>query len=135
MSDLSGADGPRLSLALLDGIYAVARLAPSDPIPDWATESPFHSITRTAGELSIVSEAVSVPSEVRAERDWKCLEVAGPLDFSEIGIMAALTRALADAEVSVMALSTYDTDYLLVREAVLDRAIEALGSDGHSVAV
>lgn len=124
-----------LSLALLDGVYAVARLAPSDSIPDWAIAGSFHSITRTANELSIVCEAAPVPSDVRAERDWRCLEVAGPLDFSEVGIMAALTRALADAGVSVMALSTYDTDYLLVREAALDRAIEALGSDGHSVAV
>lgn len=134
MTATSSAGAPKLSLALLEGTYAIARLAPSDAIPEWAVSGPFHSITRTGAELSIICAAAGVPAEVRAERDWKCLEVAGPLDFSEVGIMATLSGVLAAADVSVMAVATYDTDYLLVRVGVLERAVAALDSAGHSVA-
>ncbi len=124
--------GP-LSLSILASTFAVARLEPDAPLPEWASAGELCSITRTADELSIVCEASSVPADVRAERDWRGLVVAGPLDFSEVGILAALTGALATAGISLFALSTYDTDYLLVRAAHLDAAVDALRQAGHRV--
>lgn len=125
----------RWSLSVLPETLAVARLEPRARVPDWAgsPSGRFSSVTRTASELSIVCEASRVPGEVRAERDWRALVVAGPLDFSEVGVLAALTATLAAAEVSVFAISTFDTDYLLVRDASLTTAIEALGTVGHTV--
>lgn len=134
----------RWSLTVLPGVLAVARLDPGAPVPDWLdgsdsleardTTAGLSSVTRTRTELSIVCEALWVPPEVVAERDWRALEVAGPLDFSEVGVLASLTASLAGAEVSVFVLSTFDTDYLLVRRPALARAIAALRESGHAVA-
>ena len=124
---------PPLSLTLLAGTFAVARLDAGDPMPRWAEGGELSSITRTGEELSIVCAAERVPIEVAAERDWRCLAVVGPLDFSEVGILADLTGVLAEAGVSLFALSTYDTDYLLVRDAALETAVRALHGRGHSV--
>ncbi|MGZ3427912.1 MAG: ACT domain-containing protein [Polyangia bacterium] len=103
----------------------MARLPADAPIPSWATGA-LVSITRTPDELSIVCEDAGVPPEVRAERDFAALRVAGTIDFSVVGLLASLTWVLADAQVSVLALSTYDTDYLLVRNSDLPRARTAL---------
>jgi len=116
-----------LTLALLTGRYAVCRLAPGSELPgwlDWSEE--LVSVTATAEDLSIVCPAGRVPEDVRAERDWRAFVVEGPLDFALVGILAKLSGALAEAEVSLFALSTYDTDYLLVREAKLTAATAAL---------
>lgn len=112
---------PRLHLRWLPGRFAVARLVPDAPIPPWAIRrSPFFSITRTDKELSIVAPQDFVPDNVTAERGFVAMRIVGKLDFSEFGILARLIGALADANISVVAISTYDTDYLLVRAA--DRA-------------
>ena len=127
--------GRTLSLALLEGSFAVARLDPESPAPRWAEGSGLTSVTRTPEELSIVCAAECVPPGVRAERDWCCLKVAGPLDFSEVGILAELTAVLAETGISRFALSTYDTDYLLVRSVDLEGAVAALRGRGHLVHV
>lgn len=121
-----------LELHLLAGSYAVSRLSPHESLPDWA-RGELLALVRTPDELSIVSAADSVPESVRSEPDWRVLRVAGPLDFSLIGILAGLTGALARAGVAVFALSTFDTDYLLVREHDLERALRALESDAHRI--
>ena len=90
------------------------------------------SITRRAGELSIVCAEARVPPEVRAERGWRALEVQGPIDFEEVGVLHALSGPLARAGVSVFAVATFDTDLVLVREETLDRAVEALRVAGHT---
>ena len=115
-----------MTIARVAGRFAVARLPADAPLPAWATTGAFVSITRTPDELSIVCDDAAVPAEVRAERDFAALRVAGTIDFSVVGLLAALTRVLADAEVSVLALSTFDTDYLLVRASELERARTAL---------
>ena len=122
-----------LDLRLLAGSYAVSRLSPDEALPEWA-RGELLAATWTPDELSIVSAADSVPESVRSESGWRVLCVAGPLDFSLVGILAALTGALARAEVAVFSLSTFDTDYLLVRERDLERALSALESDGHRIA-
>lgn len=122
-----------LDLQLLAGAYAVSRLSPDEPLPEWARGELLAAIW-TPDELSIVSTADAVPESVRSEPGWLVLRVVGQLDFSLIGILAALTEALAQAKVSVFALSTFDTDYLLVRERDRERALRALEEAGHRIA-
>lgn len=121
-------------LELLPGTLAVCRLDAADPLPDWALAGPFHSITRTSNELSVVCLEEAVPPGVRCERGWRCLRVVGPLDFSEIGVLASLSTVLATAGVSLFALSTFDTDFLLVGESDVELAVTALREAGHRVA-
>jgi hypothetical protein len=90
-------------------------------------------VTRSDTELSVVCREEDVPAGASAERGWRALEVAGPLDFSLTGIVASLVSPLADAAVPIFVLSTFDTDYLLVREPDLPRAVEALRAAGHTV--
>ncbi len=95
----------------------------------------FFSATRTQDEISVVCEEDAAPTveHVRVEPDWRALEVVGPLDFSMVGVMSTLTAPLADVNVSVFVVSTYDTDYILVHAAALERAVDVLRAAGHSV--
>ena len=122
-----------LTLSVLPEEFGVCRLDGSAEIPAWALGHPFFSITRTPEELSIVCPAASIPREIPAERGWRCLKVRGPLDFGETGILLSLAEPLAEAGISIFAVSTYDTDYLLVKQRDLPEAIEALRSVGHRV--
>ncbi len=125
-----------MKLLLLPGLFAVCQLDPKASLPVWATagSSALVSVTRTANELSIVCAQEDAPDDVRSERDWRCLMVQGQLDFSLTGVLSALLAPLAEAGVSIFALSTFDTDYLLVRAAQLDLAVETLSAAGHLVA-
>jgi hypothetical protein len=93
----------------------------------------FFSITRTADELSVVCPQAVVPEGVECERGWRCLRVAGTVPFSAVGVLAALSAPMADAGISVFALSTFDTDYLLVKAEDLERAVDTLRRRGHSI--
>ena len=116
-----------LTLEWLTGAFAICRLDPSAPIPSWAMSgSDFLSITRSKDELSIVAAETLVPAEVTAERGWAAIRVVGKLDFTMVGVLAKLTGALAEAGISCFAISTYDTDYILVKEQDAGRAGEAL---------
>ncbi|MGI6083513.1 MAG: ACT domain-containing protein [Limnochordia bacterium] len=119
----------KLRMTVLDGVYAVCRLDPRSGMPSWATGS-FRSITQTGDELSVVCPQECVPSGVLHEGGWRIIKVIGPLDFALIGLMASISRALAEAGISIFALSTYDTDYVLVKAVQLERAVEALTSRG-----
>lgn len=123
----------RLSLTVLPDRLAVCRLMPAETLPAWAWSGDFVSITRTCDELSIVCVESSVPEGVKAERDWRALKVAGPLDFALVGILAALATALTQAGISLFAVSTFDTDYLLVRDRDLSAAMTALRAAGHHI--
>ncbi|HEU4883847.1 MAG TPA: ACT domain-containing protein [Longimicrobium sp.] len=124
---------PALSLSVLPDTLAVCRLAPDADVPAWAWTGEPASVTRTRDELSIVCAMHAVPHGVRAEGGWRCLKVDGPLDFALTGILAALTALLAAAGIPLFAVSTFDTDYLLVKADTLGRAVEALRGAGHSV--
>ncbi|MGZ4290254.1 MAG: ACT domain-containing protein [Gaiellaceae bacterium] len=113
--------------------YAVVSLDPGAEVPAWATAGPVSSVTRTESELSIVCREDVVPAAASAERGWRVLEVAGPLDFTLTGVLASLAAPLAAAEITLFALSTFETDYLLVRERDLSRATDALRAAGHTV--
>jgi hypothetical protein len=120
-------------LTLLPDTFAICRLHADAPIPAWASGGSFLSITRTAEELSIVCEQSGLPQDIRCERDWRCLQLAGPIPFTTVGVLASLVQPLAEAKVGVFAISTFDTDYLLVKAADLTRALDALRQSGHSV--
>jgi hypothetical protein len=118
-----------LTLSVLPDTLAVARLGARDPLPDWLDwADPFVAVARTADELSIVCRGERVPAAVRAERDWAALRVEGPLDFALTGVLASLAVPLAEASVTIFALSTFDTDYVLVRRRDLARAVQALSA-------
>jgi hypothetical protein len=119
--------GP-LRLAVLPGAFAVCRLPPDAPTP-----ARFWSVTRTDDELSVICRAGDEPAGAEVQPDWRGLQVAGPLDFALTGIAAALTAPLAAAEISVLPVATFDTDYLFVRAGALDGAIAALRAAGHTV--
>lgn len=123
----------RLALALLPGSYAVCRLGPQAQIPQWATRGPFYSVTHTATELSIVCAERDVPAGVPHAGGWRLIAFEGVFDFSETGVLAAAAGPLADAGVSIVAISTHDTDYVLIRAEQIDRGLEALTAAGHEV--
>jgi hypothetical protein len=122
-----------VQLYALDELYAIVRLEPDADVPSWARTGHFWSITRSDSELSVVCRQDDVPPGTSAERGWCALEVAGPIDFSLTGVVASLVTPLAEAEVPLFLLSTFETDYLLVRERDLQRSVDALTSAGHSV--
>ena len=122
-----------LTLELLSDTFAVARLEPDSSTSAWAEAGALVSVTRTRAELSIVCEDASVPVEARAQRGFRCLRVLGPLDFAETGILESLADPLARAGISIFALSTYDTDYLLMPGDDLEAALSALSEAGHAV--
>ncbi|MEX2196287.1 MAG: ACT domain-containing protein [Thermoleophilaceae bacterium] len=124
-----------LDLSVMHGTLAVCRLPPTVPPPNWALAgNGFLALTRTAGELTVVVPSEAVPERVPREDGWRALRVDTPLDFSMTGVLASLAQPLADADVSIFAISTNDTDYVLVTEDTLERAIEALGAAGHRFA-
>jgi hypothetical protein len=124
---------PKLSLVILRDLFAVCKLRADENIPDWVLSGSFCSLTRTLDELSIVCPQEFVPEEVEAVRGWKSLKVEGKLDFNLVGILSSLTSSLAEVGISVFAISTYDTDYLFVKERDLDRGVAALRKAGHDV--
>ncbi len=115
-----------LTLSILPHALGICRLIPKEPIPSWALESPFFSLSKTSEELSIVCLEERIPQEIKTEKSWRAIKVEGPLDFSLTGIMASLTKPLAEEGISLFAISTYDTDYLLVKDHNLPKSIEIL---------
>jgi hypothetical protein len=122
------------TLSLLPQTYALCRLEPNGHIPYWALiGDDFTSLTRTRSELSIICLQENVPETIQAERDWRCLKVSGTFDLSVSGVHAALAIPLAQADVSILAIATYETDHILVRAADLEHAIQVLEDAGHTV--
>ena len=122
-----------LTLSLLPQTYAVCRLGSEARVPRWATSGRFFSVTRTVDELSVVCEERVIPGEVTREGGWRCLKVLGPLDFGLTGILASLTTPLAEASISIFAISTYETDYIMVKAVDLERAMAVLSMSGHQI--
>ena len=121
-----------MKLSILPDVFAVCRLPATQDIPQWALQNKtLLSITYTADELSLVCSQVVVPCGVQYEGSWKAIKVQGPLDFSLTGILVALAAPLAAARISIFALSTFDTDYLLLREEHVERAKHILHQNGH----
>lgn len=122
-----------LTMKLLKERYGVCRLGKNEPIPEWTKNSDFCSITKTLDELSIVCTEASIPKDIKCEKDWRILKIEGPLDFSLIGILASISTILAQEGISIFAISTYDTDYILVKNNDIDNAVKSLIKERYEV--
>ena len=123
----------KLGLSLLAGHMSFCRLDPATKVPDWAISGGFFSVTRTDDELSVVCPEEEVPEDVRSEGGWRVLKLEGPFEFSEVGVLASVAAPLAEAGVGIFAVSTFDTDYVQVKEEQLQPAVAALRGRGHEV--
>jgi uncharacterized protein len=121
----------RLKFRQLPGPYAIVRLAPDASIPTWAAQGDFTSITRTPDELSIVCPADNLPPDVHSPHRWICLKLEGPFPFSQTGVLLSFIDPLSKNEIPIFAISTYDTDYVLIPEEFAERALESLREAGH----
>jgi len=122
---------PSLRLQKLPEAYAVTRLEPSDSIPGWADGPGFVSISRTEDELSVVCLAERVPADVRSDGPWSCFKLVGPFAFNETGIALAVIQPLAEVNIGIFLVSTFDTDYLLVKAEHAENAKQVLAGAGH----
>ena len=122
-----------LKFRQLPGPYAIVRLGADAPIPDWATKGDFTSITRTPDELSIVCPADNLPTDVQTPRHWICFKLNGPFDFSQTGILLSFIEPLSNNGVPIFAISTYDTDYVLVQEEYMGEVPDLLREAGHEL--
>jgi uncharacterized protein len=113
--------------------YTIVRLEPDAPIPDWATQGEFTSISRSADELSIVCAATNIPSSIRVPLRWICLKLEGPFPFSLTGILLSFIQPLSDNAIPIFAVSTYDTDYVLIQEEFSEKALSILQQAGHEL--
>jgi hypothetical protein len=123
----------KLKFRRLPGVYAIVRQSANAPVPHWATTGDFTSITRTAEELSIVCLADHVPPEVNSSRDWICLKLEGPFPFSQAGLLLSFIEPLSNNGLPIFAISTYDTDYVLVQKESAKQAFDLLTAAGHEV--
>lgn len=112
----------KFSLSILPGKFAVCLLEKNDAVPSWALKSFFYSISKTNDELSIVCLEKSVPQGIKFDGNWKAIKVEGKLDFSLTGILASLINPLAEEKISIFAVSTFNTDYILVKSNNLQKA-------------
>lgn len=125
---------PRLDLELLPSRYAVVRLPPTAALPAWLRAEGLRNVAWTADELSIVCEDRMPPADAVAERGWRCFKLQGPFDFALTGILLSVLEPLAAAKIGIFAFSTFDTDYVLVKETDLPGAVAALENAGHRFA-
>ncbi len=122
-----------LTLQLIPGEFAVCRLPPNESVPVWAGSAPFSSITRTADELSVICAADLVPADITTERGLVLFKLAGPFEFTTVGILASVLAPLASAGLSTLAVATFDTDHVLVKSVQRDAAIRILEIAGHRI--
>ncbi len=117
----------KLTLSILPEKLGICHFAQKSPIPEWALEGNFSSITKTDQELSIVYPQEKIPGGVLFEKDWRAFRLEGVVDMYSVGIISALSKPLADNGISIFNISTYETNYILVEEKNLEKAKEVLG--------
>jgi len=123
----------QLKFRRLPGPYAIVRLAPEAAVPAWATEGEFTSITRTTDELSIVCPTESLPADLSTSPRWVCLKLEGPFPFSQTGVLLSFIEPLSSKGIPIFAISTYDTDYVLIQEDFAGAAFNILQEAGHEL--
>lgn len=117
----------------LSGEYGILRRAPDAPVPEWALKGNFFSVTRTDEELSIVCPVENFPRDVVFDPRWTCLKLEGPFPFSQTGILLSFIEPLSNNGVPIFAISTYDTDYILIPQEHINRAVDLLREAGHEL--
>jgi hypothetical protein len=123
----------KLKFRQLPDLYAIVRLAPGAAVPDWATKGDFTSITRTAEELSVVCPAENLPADVNSSHHWICFKLEGPFPFSLTGVLLSFIEPLSKNRIPIFAISTYDTDYVLLQEDFMGGVLDRLGEAGHEL--
>ena len=116
---------------LMDGPYAIARFAADAAVPEWAARGEFTSITRTSEELSVVCPTENLPADIHSLHRWICLKLQGPFEFSLTGVLLSFIEPLSSNGIPIFAISTYDTDYVLVQEEFWAMSLNALQQAGH----
>jgi hypothetical protein len=122
---------PSHRFRLLPGDYCIAKLPPGAEVPPPQGETPFHSVTRTGEETSVICETRLAPTGAKLSPGWKGISLIGPFPFEETGVLASVMSPVAKAGISVMAIATYDTDYLFVPSSEMEMAVKALVLAGH----
>lgn len=122
----------KIELTVLEDIFTIHRFPPNHGIPNQIYEGVFYSISKTGEELSIVCSSTIPLNSEKSETGWSCMKVVGPLDFSLTGILANISKVLSEAEISIFAISTFDTDYLLVKSEKQPLAKKALLAAGYT---
>jgi uncharacterized protein len=124
-----------LNLIVLKNLYAICKLDKDSSIPDWVNKSDFYSLTSTMDELSIVCNQAGIKPDANflVDKDWRCLKIDSVLDLSLIGIIADISNIFKDNKIPIFTVSTYNTDYILVREQNLNTAIECLRVKGYKI--
>jgi uncharacterized protein len=123
----------QLKFLQLPGTYAIVRLAPGAPVPNWATKGEFISITRTTDELSLVCPTENLPQNVQSSHRWICLKLEGPFPFALTGILLSFIEPLSGNGIPIFAIATFDTDYVMIQEEWAGRALEELQNAGHEL--
>jgi len=124
---------PKLTFIILRETFAICRLDRDAPIPDGVFQGNLYSVTRTKDELSIVCQQINVPKGIVCNQGWSCLRIKGPLDLSSTGITSSIAKTLEQKDISLFSISTYDTDYIMVKEKDLEKAVFALTEAGHRI--
>jgi uncharacterized protein len=123
-----------MNLILLNNKYSIYKFNKESVLPAWIYSSDFYSITRTKEEISVVAVQTDLVSDdFICNRDWRIIKVAGQLDFSLVGIIADLSAVFKKKNISIFTVSTYDTDYILVKHKDLNAGIQALTENGHTI--
>ena len=124
-------DSTKIVLSILDETYIIHKLDQSTNLPEELIECEFYSLSNSQEELSLVCPEQMLIQSENSSPNWKCLKVAGPLDLNLTGILAGLSDTLAKANISIFAISTFETDYVLIQKQVLETAKSALKSAGY----
>ena len=123
----------QLQLSLLDEIYGICVFENDTPIPEWAAAASFCSIIRTQKELTIVCPQNTIDSDCEYDADWRCFRVDGSFDFNQIGVISSLAAPLAQAGISIFVVSSFDTDYILVKGENVEQTIAVFSDNGHFI--
>ena len=122
-----------LNISLLPDNYSIYRFKSESEVPGWVYSSDFYSITKTKDEISVVASQDDVAAGIISNPDWRVLKIAGPLEFSLIGIIADVSTTLKDKKIPIFIISTYDTDYILIKQKDLSSGMKALKEKGHKI--
>ncbi|WP_395626483.1 ACT domain-containing protein [Daejeonella sp.] len=129
LCQIASAQTAKINLSILPESFAICRFDNTTKVPLWVFKSSFYSINKTADELSIVCDQTFVPADVKKVENWRAFKIEGPLDFSLTGIIASLSKPLADNKIPIFVVSTYDTDYILVQSLYFNKAKDVLRAE------
>jgi len=123
----------QLQLSLLKETYGICVFPSNAIIPEWALMTSLCSITRTKKDLTIVCPQNIIPPDSESDLNWRCFRIDGTFDLNQIGVISSLAAPLAQADISIFVISTYDTDYILVKDQKVEHAVSVLIDYGHMI--